>query len=78
MALARRPFWKMNREFHTLPFRTIDLIADIEERLRRLRDEKDPELRLPGLKVRQAVFVLEPRANGFPRTMTTGVLQKPE
>jgi hypothetical protein len=45
------------REFDRLPFRAIDLIQHLEERLRGLRDETNPELRLPGLKVRHRVFV---------------------
>jgi hypothetical protein len=46
-----------HREFDRLPFRAADLIRHLEQRLRALRDEPDPELRLPGLKVRHRVFV---------------------
>ena len=67
---------EVDREFKQAPFRTIDLVHDLEERLRGLRDERDPELRLPGLRVRHRVFVPGTESEWIPAHDEYGVSRR--
>ncbi|MFG2007184.1 hypothetical protein ACGFNU_49345 [Spirillospora sp. NPDC048911] len=55
------------QEWEELPFKTEDLLGRLSEAIEDLRTEDDPELRLPGLTVKERVFVKGVRATSVLR-----------
>ena len=47
----------VSTEYATPPFRTEQLVAHLKREILGLRNEPDPEVRLPGLQVSEHVFI---------------------
>lgn len=52
-------------EYRTPPFRTHQLVTHLYEQIQALREEPDPEVRLPGLRVDEHVFIEGTQARRF-------------